>query len=82
MGTAKNAEIFTGFYRGPDTPRDQDDHHREHGGDRKFRPQLVAKRDCLKDKGSGERHRTIDQQRQTNDACEHHWCYQNSRPEE
>ena len=63
MNSATDTEIFPGFYRCPDAPRDQEDHYRKYDTDRKFRPQLVAKRDCLKNEGGGKRHRTIDQRR-------------------
>ena len=70
INDAKDTEIGRGSYHDPDTPRDQDHHHREHDADRKFRPHLAAKYECLKTEGSRKRHRATDQRRQTNDLCE------------
>lgn len=47
-GPAQKAKNRLGLERGRDTPRDQEDDHRERDPDRNFRPQLIAIHQDLK----------------------------------
>ena len=61
---------FVTFRRGPDTPSDQEHHHREYEADRNLRPYLLAIYERLKPEGSGKCHRATDERHQTNDSRE------------
>ena len=51
MDSAQEAEICLSLQRGPDTPRDEEDHYREHDGDGEPRPQFTTIQQHFKTKG-------------------------------
>ena len=65
MNTVQGIGVCPSRQRGPNTPQDQEGHHREGDANGKYRRQFFAEKECLETKGNGERYRAIDQRRQT-----------------
>ena len=63
MDSVQDADTVLGLQRGQNTPGDQHRHQREGDPNRKFRPQLTAKYDCLETEGSRKRYRAIGRRR-------------------